>query len=44
MLSRMLRDSGVAEIFENSSLGLHIISFHLITHIFFVKTVGQDCI
>ena len=44
MLCRMLRDTGVAEIFEYSSLGLRIISFHLITHIYnFVKTVGQDC-
>ena len=34
MLCRMLRDTGVAEIFEYSSLGLHIISFHLITHIY----------
>ena len=45
MLCRMLRDTGVAEMFEYSSLRLHIISFHLITHIYncFVKTVGQNC-
>ena len=34
MLCRMLRDTGVAEMFEYSSLRLHIISFHLITHIY----------
>ena len=33
MLCRMLRDTGVAEMFEYSSLRLHIISFHFITHI-----------
>ena len=32
MLCRMLRDTGVAELFEYSSLGLRI--FHLITHIY----------
>ena len=34
MLCRMLRDTGVAEVSEYSSLGLRIISFHLITHIY----------
>ena len=34
MLCRMLRDTGVAEIFEYSSLGLRISTFHLITHIY----------
>ena len=45
MLCRMLRDTEVAEMFEYSSLRLHIISFHLFTHIYncFVKTVGQNC-
>ena len=34
MLCRMLRDTGVAEIFEYSSVGLRIITFHLITRIY----------
>ena len=44
MLCRMLRETGVAEIFEYSSLRLHIISLHLFTHIYnyLVKTVGQN--
>ena len=46
MLCRMLRDTGVAEMFEYSSLRLHMLSLHLITHIYiiFVRTVRQDCI
>ena len=40
----MLRETGVAEIFEYSSLRLHIIYLHLFTHIYnyLVKNVGQD--
>ena len=34
MLCRILRDTGVAEMFEYSSLRLHIISFHLYIYIY----------
>ena len=34
MLCRMLREAGVADIVENASLRLHIISLHKFTHVY----------